>query len=428
MSRKVLPTRDSDSDRLGAAISAPLGVGKMTVMRAFRFAVCIDWLVVGIVIGCVARRSGDANNEGWAGTVDTLANGVVVVSNPSEGIWDSTNAWQLTAAFRLGSVEGNGPDVFARIIAIEADQAGHVYVLDNVAQEVRVFDRTGEYVRTLGRPGEGPGEFRGANGMGWGPDGLLWVVDQRLNRFTSFDSTGALVGSRRVPMSTLSYAWQGAFTASGELFDLGYVQDGEKGRPVLLRFDGASAYSDTIPFPDPPAHVFSWRNEQGGGGTTIPFAPEHVWTVSPAKQLWTSDAEQYRIHRVDLPGDTTLTIVRDAPVIHVTTDERTKAIERVERFMRGNRYDANQIPESKPALERIAVDGFGYVWVQRPDSAGAPGSDFDIFDQAGRFLGSLTTEYPVSSSPRFVVGVDRLYYVTIDDLGVQYVIASEITR
>ena len=160
----------------------------------------------------------------------------------------------------------------------------------------------------------------------------------------------------------------------------------------------------------------------------IPFAPEHVWTVSPAGQLWTSDAELYRIHRVDLPGDTTLTIVRDAPPIPVTAEEHAKAIEGVERFMQGNRYDADQIPEFKPPMQRIAVDDSGFVWVQRPDEDGAVESALDIFDRDGRFLGTVTTAYPASMYPRFVVRGDRLYYVTHDDLDVQYVVASEINR
>ena len=127
-----------------------------------------------VVLAC----GGDSDTGGrWAGTVDTLENGVVLVSNPATGIWDSTTSWRLIEETRIGSVDGDGPDVFSVVIGLEADELDRIYVLDRQIQEVRVFEENGSYVRTLGRAGEGPGEFRGADGLGWGPQGRLWVVD-----------------------------------------------------------------------------------------------------------------------------------------------------------------------------------------------------------------------------------------------------------
>ncbi len=50
-----------------------------------------------------------------------------------------------------------------RPIKIAADDKGNIYVLDSKAVEIDVFDRTGEFVRKVGRSGYGPGEIDGAN-------------------------------------------------------------------------------------------------------------------------------------------------------------------------------------------------------------------------------------------------------------------------
>jgi len=45
---------------------------------------------------------------------------------------------------RLGSANTPGPEQFSRVVALLADSLGMIYVLDLLAQEIRVFDPTGE--------------------------------------------------------------------------------------------------------------------------------------------------------------------------------------------------------------------------------------------------------------------------------------------
>lgn len=49
---------------------------------------------------------------------------------------------------------------FYRPATVLADSAGRIYVLDGGNARIQVFDANGEYLRTLGQAGSGPGEFR----------------------------------------------------------------------------------------------------------------------------------------------------------------------------------------------------------------------------------------------------------------------------
>jgi len=43
---------------------------------------------------------------------------------------------------------------------VDADEAGKVYVLDRKAGQIKVFDPQGNFLRAIGRRGQGPGEFQ----------------------------------------------------------------------------------------------------------------------------------------------------------------------------------------------------------------------------------------------------------------------------
>jgi hypothetical protein len=59
---------------------------------------------------------------------------------------------------RVGDVDGDL--LFGRISEVEVGPDGNVYVLDRGEAGVRVFTPEGEPLRSIGRRGEGPGEFR----------------------------------------------------------------------------------------------------------------------------------------------------------------------------------------------------------------------------------------------------------------------------
>jgi hypothetical protein len=341
-------------------------------------------------------------------------------------MWDSATTWHLEPVTRIGSLEGEGPSTFGQIIALEIDALGRIYVLDRLAQELRVFGPDGEHIRTIGGEGEGPGEFRGANGLGWGPNGNLWVVDQRLRRFTVLDTSGTLLRTHRAPMSVRSWQWRGGFTQSGALYDFGSVREGEEYLRALLKFDMVGEYSDTFLLASYEAEFFEWETARSRATSQVPFAPQQVWMVAPDGDLRTGIADQYRIHHVTLTSDTIRIIAREYEPIPVIDTERQQAVERISEFMAGRRFDESRIPVVKPAFESLGVDDSGFLWVRLPDSPARQGTLLDVFDPEGRFLGTLNTQEPLYRYSRFFVRGDILYYVTTDEFDVAYVIAEQI--
>jgi hypothetical protein len=70
---------------------------------------------------------------------------------------------------------------------------GTIAVVDQYAAAVRFFDRSGQLVRTVGRKGEGPGEFLDPYWLGQCATDSLFVWDFTTKRMSVMDSAGELV-------------------------------------------------------------------------------------------------------------------------------------------------------------------------------------------------------------------------------------------
>lgn len=74
---------------------------------------------------------------------------------------------------------------------VRTDSKGYIYVHDRRRADVRVFDESGQYVTTVGKRGQGPGETREIDGMHVDDRDRLIVADRICKRFTVFSDLGA---------------------------------------------------------------------------------------------------------------------------------------------------------------------------------------------------------------------------------------------
>lgn len=152
------------------------------------------------------------------------------------------NATELVAdeELRIGSVDD--PDVgFSRIGGVVVDNEGLVYVLEGQDRQVRVYDEHGRLIRTIGRHGAGPGEFRSATLIGLQHDTLA-IGDSSIGRVTFFRRTGEVLETFLMPPIWLQPAPDVMMMVE----------------PVRFRQDGfATRIVRIIGPPEPPADSFS---------------------------------------------------------------------------------------------------------------------------------------------------------------------------
>ena len=82
---------------------------------------------------------------------------------------------ELKELWRVGGYDDEEV-LFGVITDIIADSEGNFFLLDSQLSEVQVYSPDGEYLRTIGREGEGPGEFRAAFNLLLLPGGNIGVL------------------------------------------------------------------------------------------------------------------------------------------------------------------------------------------------------------------------------------------------------------
>ncbi|MNX92210.1 Serine/threonine-protein kinase PknD [compost metagenome] len=73
---------------------------------------------------------------------------------------------------------GNGPGEFSIPREITVDRFGNWFVADTLNHRIQVFDPEGNFVLAFGKKGAGPDEFNGPEGLAIGPDDTLYVTDR----------------------------------------------------------------------------------------------------------------------------------------------------------------------------------------------------------------------------------------------------------
>lgn len=103
-----------------------------------------------------------------------------VVENTSHGLWDAEprkNFHVLEDLYVAGDDEENGL-IFGRIFDVAVDSRGRMLILDGGFSCVKVYDPDSMVVHTIGRAGEGPGEFNQPFAIGVDAKDHIYVASQ----------------------------------------------------------------------------------------------------------------------------------------------------------------------------------------------------------------------------------------------------------
>jgi len=381
-------------------------------------------LLAAAALSC-DRAAGDVRDDRAVFSLDTLASGTLVARNAAGTAAAPVVA--LEEVVRIGAADGAGPESFGRVSDVAIGPDDRVYVLDGMAQEIRVFALDGAYVRTIGRAGGGPGELRGAYAIAFAPDGRLWVADESQARYSVFDSVGAFVGTRARPIRWPVQMGALGFDRDGVLYEHGWW--GSDGGVVRMTAGDSVTVRDTVPFPDyatPPLHR---RPAQAGHeqlGLPMAFAPRSFAAAGPDGAVWAGTGDAYRIARLGARGDTLRVVELDLAAAPFTEAERAMAADTAEAARaQGLTESAGTAPTAHPFLTGLAASDDGELWVRRPSASATPRADggratiYDVFDADGRFLGSTAVALDPYPAPQIVRGM--VAGVVRDSLDVPYV-------
>lgn len=308
---------------------------------------------------------------------------------------------------------------------------GRLAVPLSPAGTIRIFGPDGTFRASLGRPGEGPGEFDGLSAA-WARGDTVEAFDRDLARITRFRPDGPV---EVVPLQgpPVVAAVPGTFEQGWVLVAIPGGAPGGRDRMVYHRFgrDGVHAgevaesegmhrfATEAVSGPDPLSPMA--RAAMAGG---VLYLAE---TMIPVARVFDARGERDRIRWTPEPSmapEQAFGIIADSAAARVARGDIPAAL--------GN-LDGFPVRDRVPAFWDLLADPEGFLWVQPFDpgrhSMALPGSRGDgpwrIVAPGEGEVGSITV--PEGLHPSRITG-DALVGIHRDDLGVETVRVHRVRR
>ncbi len=338
-----------------------------------------------------------------------------------------TGSWgdaELVEEIRIGELDGPDEYLFGRIAALAVGPDGSIFVADHQQKSVRQYDMAGNYVRAVGRYGEGPGEYRQILGMRCLPDGTLAVLDTP-HRIILYSPDGEYLRDFRVPSQL--YTWRMLeYDVDGNLYIRATASDDFRGgddlEMVLVKVSQTGEVLGRIRLPRENKSGASFVLMTSEGPTWYPVvSTRHAW--SPLGYVVSGRNDTYTITLLH-SDSTTTSLGRDVPPEPLPGPERDMWRAWANFFTRSHGDGYSPPPDVKPWFKDIYAGKDGTVWVHRHvraewhDFPPRPEGDerpllswrepvtFDVFEARGAFLGTVV----MPPEALMVVADDRLVW------------------
>lgn len=296
----------------------------------------------------------------------------------------------LEEELAIGGDEEGGEPVLLQAGYFIVDENGNFYITDRRDFNIKVFDQEGNHLRTIGKKGEGPGEFQYAGFIAFLPDGRLLAMDYQARRTSLFDSSGEFISShqwtkqisRLVLTTNASYFVQELVREEG-------ADPLEERKLVIdeIDFDGTELNSFGE-FKLPEFRTISEGNVMFG--ISVPHSPQSVFTGDLGHQrIYHCLNSAYLIEAYDSAGHLVRKIDRPYEPLPFTGEDKNEFLKRYEESQndRMKKLVAGMdFPTIKNVISSMLTDDQGNLWVRTHEEREEGETSFtayDIFEKNG---------------------------------------------
>jgi sugar lactone lactonase YvrE len=368
-------------------------------------------------IAALTFAAASAGAADWKGKKETRE-GVSYVVNPAEPMEKDAKA-AAQELWRIGGDTEDENEFFGVITQLLTDAKGDVYLLDAQLNQVKIFSSEGKFIRSIGREGEGPGEFRAGVGMFFTNDGKIAVMQVAPGRIVLLTPAGEPAGEHPLPVREDGgmVILLGGSSRGGNLVFAGAANAFSEGRFDQTRYlarlspDGKEsakyhAETRTIDYSKPLLDDMVWDTF------------DRRWVVGTDGRVYAcTHYADYRIQVWNPDGTTNRVIERQYAHQKRTPEEKKIVEDLMGTFARQIPNATVKVSDFNKDVETIFVRDDGSIWVLTSEGTrGLPDGTagvFDVLDPEGRFVRRVTIQAvgnPMTDAYYFVG--NRLYVVT----------------
>jgi hypothetical protein len=388
------------------------------------------------VVCLMGAACGEGSAPGDLQVTRRDSSGITIVENPAAASQRSLR-WRVDSVpnLVLGVTEGRDAYQFFHIGGVGVLASGEVFVLNAGTQQIRFFTSSGSFIRSVGGPGSGPGEYRipilirattydtlrildFSGRLTWlssnGDFVRSWTPTSFINDPVGFLSTDVLISGE-------NSAQAGPDTPEGNvvnevLFRSIHVLENRSDTLTTLRgptlflsnVSGRIAFTP-VPFTAGPSAATNNRRL-------------FISKVVPAEVMVFDSVGTLRaIYRVGRPVQ---------PLAEVDFDRHAEIMigrgkDAAERAELRRRYSGMTKPDVAPQSRRLLVDSSGHIWLESFVEAGEQTHTWTVMDSEGEVLGTIDTPPGLTVEQ---IGTDFLIGTSRDESDVERVARYVLRR
>jgi len=356
------------------------------------------------ILSTEARTQG-SHKAGWKGEI-TTENEVKVVKNPQEPLYGEL-VFDLEEDLSIGR-EDDENYMFHMVRGIALDSQHNIYVTDWGHYRIQKFDKNGNYLQTIGRHGQGPGEFEHTMQLRIEDlTGNLYIRDG-LHEIEKFDKKGNYIEKIRLAKAIDNFDFDGR----GNFIALQHTVTDEDLSKILCKVNSnGEIIENYVKYPWP-IHY-----QKKGESRTVGYDPEAYCLIMSKlnKEAFVYGySRDYGLNIIDTDGRVLFKIKKDESPKRFSAGEK--------RIYKKYHYD---LQPYKPFFYSIIIDSQGRIYVQSNRTFNKDfklNREIDIFSKDGYFLYKTTI-------PRgtYIIKDGFLYaYVMNEDSGEELVKRNRI--
>jgi len=151
-------------------------------MKLYRLTFLIIFISTSI-FSCTSEKTE------WQGTIEH-EDGMKIIHNKSP-VWGDYPKVELVFFQKLGELYSDDENyMFNKPWDVAEDSEGNIYIVDLGDSCVKKFSPEGEYLKTFGRQGQGPGEFGQCRYIEIDKDDTIYIRDLMFDRIQVFNTDG----------------------------------------------------------------------------------------------------------------------------------------------------------------------------------------------------------------------------------------------
>jgi hypothetical protein len=327
----------------------------------------------------------------WGGTIEEV-DGVTVVKNPNVPMY-GPEIFSLEEELSIGVEEGAEEYMFQDAREVVVDNRERIFVSDIRGINIKVFDKLGNYLTTIGRQGQGPGEFGRITNIQITPENELMVHDRSTRRLSFFSLDGEFLRTeqlKEIQATRIKVNSNGNYVVKTIDFNSGNFTSAVE----LKIYDSNLEFINTI------AKDKYWS-------VKAPLQPIMTSKLLSSDSIVCGFRETYEFQFLDSEGKIVRKVSRDYSPIEITEEEKTKR----------QLPQDSELPKYFPTFQDLSVDEEGRIYVQLYERQ--PDEDkfyYDVFDPVGKYIAKV----PLDALPQYWKN-SKMYSIELSEEGFQVV-------